>query len=120
MSRGIWYDAIPILTNAGGAATVYSTQPMDGELMMLRVTIGTLAAGAVDLTITDDQSGAAILTITDLAASTDYYPRGAAVNPANAAITNSFVTIPVTGKIKCVVAQGGAAATGTLHCWVKR
>lgn len=116
----VWYDAIPILTDGAGAATVYSTMPMDGELMMLRVSIGTLAAGAVDLTITDDQSGAALLTISNLAGSTDYYPRGAAVNPANSAITNSFVMIPVTGKIKCVVAQGGAAATGTLHTWVKR
>jgi hypothetical protein len=116
----IAYDAIPILTDGAGAATVYSTKPMDGELVMLRVTIGTLAAGAVDLTITDNASGVALLTISNLAASTDYYPRGAAVNPANSAITNSFVKIPVTGSIKCVVAQGGAAATGTLHTWVKR
>lgn len=116
----IAYDAIPILTDAGGAATVYSTKPMDGELVMLRVAIGTLSAGAVDLTITDNVSGAAILTITNLAASTDFFPRGAAVNPSNAAITNSFVKIPVTGSIKVVVAQGGAAATGTVHCWVER
>jgi len=116
----IAYDAIPILTDGAGAATVYSTKPMDGELLALRVTIGTLASGAVDLTITDTTSGVALLSIANLAANTDYYPRGAAVNPANTAITNSFVKIPITGAIKCVVAQGGAAATGTLHCWVER
>lgn len=108
---------IPIATDGAGAATVYSPRPVAGELLAFRVTIGTLAAGAVDLTITDDATGFALLTISNLAASTDYYPRGAAVNPANAAITNSFVPIPLTGKVKCVVAQGGASATGTLHIW---
>jgi hypothetical protein len=116
----IAYDAIPIVCDAAGAATVYSTKPMDGELIALRVTIGTLAGGAVDLTITDTTSGMALLTISNLAASTDYFPRGAAVNPANSAITNSFVKLPVTGAIKAVVAQGGNGGAGTLHCWVER
>ena len=116
----IAYDAIPIVCDGAGAATVYSTVPMDGELVALRVTIGTLANGAVDLVITDSQSGMALLTISNLAASTDYFPRGAAVNPANSAITDSFVKLPVTGGIKAVVAQGGAAGAGTLHCWVER
>ena len=113
----IKHTAIPILTNGSGAATVYSPTPVDGFLAAIRVQIGTLAAGATDLTITDDATGMALLTITDIAANTDYYPRGAAVSPANAAITNSFVPIPLTGKVKVVVAQGGAAATGTVHIW---
>jgi len=115
----IRHYVVPILTDGSGAATVYS-EPVDGELLMVRAILGTMASGAVDIIITDDASGAAILTITNLAADTDYYPRGAAVSPAAAAITNSFVKIPVSGKIKAVVAQGTAAKTGTLHYWVEQ
>ena len=115
----IRHYVVPILCDGAGAATVYA-EPVDGELLMVRAVIGTLANGAVDIVITDDASGAAILTISNLAANTDYYPRGAAVNPAVAAITNSFVKIPVSGSIKAVVAQGGAAGAGTLHYWVEQ
>jgi len=114
------FDTIPITVSAGGAATVYSTKPLDGTLQMIRVVIGTLAAGAVDLTFTDDVTGQALLTITNLAGTTDYYPRGAAVNPANTAITNSFVEIPITGRVKIVVAQGGVSTSGTAYVWIKR
>lgn len=109
---------VPILTDGSGAATVYSA-PCDGTLLAIRALLGTMASGAVDIVITDDDSGAALLTITNLAANTDYYPRGGAVNPANAAITNSFVGIPVSGRIKAVVSQATASKTGTLHYWVE-
>lgn len=109
---------VPILTDGAGAATVYSPA-CDGTVMAVRAILGTLASGAVDIVITDSASGMAILTITNLAADTDYFPRGAAVSPANAAITNSFVPIPVSGSIKAVVAQATAAKAGTLHYWVE-
>ena len=110
---------MPILTDGSGNATVYS-EAVDGELLAIRAILGTLASGAVDIVLTDDASGMALLTIANLAADTDYYPRGAAVNPAAAAITNSFVKIPVSGRIKAVVAQGTGAKTGTLHAWVEQ
>lgn len=109
---------IPVTTDAGGAATVYSA-PCDGTLVAVRALIGTLAAGAVDIAITDEASGMALLTITNLAADTDYFPRGPATSPAGAAITNSFVELPVSGRAKVVVAQGTAAKTGTVHLWVR-
>lgn len=114
----IRHVAIGMTTNAGGAATVYTNLPADGELLAIRLLLGTLTSGC-SVTITDDASGMALLTVASLTANTDYFPRGAAVNPANAAITNSFVKIPLTGKVKAVVAGGGNVATGTLHIWWK-
>jgi len=114
----IRHYVVPISTTAG-AATVYS-EPVDGELLAIRAILGTLASGAVDIVITDDASGMALLTISNLAADTDYHPRAAAVTVTNGAITNSFVKIPVSGKIKSVVAQAVGTQTGTLHYWVEQ
>lgn len=114
------YERVAVVCDGAGAATVYSEKPLDGILSRIRLNIGTLAAGAVDFTITDKQTDASLLAVTNLAASTDYSPRGAAVTPANVAITNSFVGIPVTGGIKIVVAGGGAAGAGSVDIWVER
>jgi hypothetical protein len=114
------YDSFAIVCDGAGAATVVSTKPMDGLLQRITITIGTLAAGAVDLVITDTQSGAAILTVANLAATTSYHPAEGAVSVLAAAITDSHVPIPITGTITVVVAQGGAAGAGRVHFWVKR
>lgn len=114
----IRYLSKAITTDGAGAATAY-LGPVDGVLLAVRLVLGTWTGGAVDVTVTDQSSGAALLTVTNLAADTDFYPRGAAVSPANAAITNSFVAIPVSGQVKVVVAQGGATTTGTVHLWVQ-
>lgn len=111
------HSVIPILTDGSGNCTAYSPEPHDGTILAIRALLGTLASGAVDITITDAASGLQILAITNLAADSDYYPRGAAVNPSNAAITNSFARIPVSGLVKVVVAQGTAAKSGTIHVW---
>jgi len=111
-------ETITMKVSAGGAGTYYSTLPLDGTVAAIRITIGTLAAGAVDFVFSDDVSGLVFLTVTDMAGSTDYFPRGAAVNPANAAITNSFVPMPINGRLKIVVAGGGNATTGTAVIWI--
>jgi hypothetical protein len=111
-------ESITMKVSAGGAGTYYSTLPLDGTVAAIRIAIGTLTAGAVDFVFSDDVSGLVYLTVTDMAASTDYFPRGAAVNPANAAITNSFVPMPISGRLKIVVAGGGASTTGTATIWV--
>jgi len=115
------YDSFPIVCDGAGAATVVSTKPMDGLLLRIHIAIGTLAAGAVDFVITDTQTGAPIMTVANVAASTSYCPQAPAVTVANAAnaITDSHVPIPITGGITVVVAGGGAAGAGTLHFWVE-
>jgi hypothetical protein len=114
------YDSFPLVCDGAGAATVVSTKPMDGLLQRITITIGTLAAGAVDFVITDTVSGAAILTIANMAASTSYCPAASAVTITDGAITDSHVPIPITGTITVVVAGGGAAGAGRLHYWVQR
>jgi hypothetical protein len=111
-------ETITMKVSAGGAGTYYSTLPLDGTVAAIRVTIGTLTGGAVDFVFSDDVTGLIYLTVTDMAGSTDYFPRGAAVNPANTAITNSFVPMPINGRLKIVVAGGGNATTGTATVWV--
>jgi membrane-associated protease RseP (regulator of RpoE activity) len=114
----IRHEVVDILTDGAGAATVYS-EPLDGQVLMVRAILGTLASGVVDITITDAASGAAILTITNLAADTDYPVRVTAKDTSGAAITGSFVPVVVSGLVKVVVAAGGAAATGAIHLWVE-
>ena len=112
-------STVPITTTSGGAAIVYSA-PFVGLLHALVYVPGTLDTGA-DLTITDDASGLAILTITNAGTSTlTKLPRAACVNASNVAlvyagtdpVTDRF---PIVSRVKCVVAQGGATASGTLY-----
>ena len=118
----IAYDSFPLVCDGAGAATVVSTKPMDGLLQRITITIGTLAAGAVDFVITDTQSGAAIMTVANMAGSTSVCPCAPAVTVADGktAITDSYVPIPITGTITVVVAGGGALGAGVLHYWVQR
>lgn len=108
-----------ITTTAGGAATVYSA-PLTGLLHALTYAPGTLDTGA-DLTITDEATGAALLTVSNAGTSgVTWMPRGATVDTSNAASLYAAGgepvedRLPVVGRVKCVVAQGGNAKTGTL------
>jgi orotate phosphoribosyltransferase-like protein len=110
-----------ILTDASGDATVYLThsvnRKLNGFLVMLKYTPGTLATGA-DLTITGETSGVPILTITNAGTSAVfYYPRALGNAVADgAAGTTSTVFIPIKDeRIKVVVAQGGNAGAGSIE-----
>ncbi len=111
------HAVIDFTTDGAGAATAYSA-PLDGQVLFVRLVKGTLDATA-DITITDNASGAAILTATNLAADTDYPVRAQAKDTTGAAITGSFVPTIVSGLAKVVVAQGGATKAGTAHLWVE-
>lgn len=114
----IRHDIINILTDGAGAFTGYS-EPLDGKVLMVRAILGTLASGAVDIVITDNESGAAILTITNLAGDTDYAVRTPASDTAGAAIAASWAPVIVAGQAKVVVAGGTAAKIGAIHLWVE-
>lgn len=118
---------VPIETDGSGDAIVYSAS-MTGFVQRIRyVPDGTkpLAATA-DFTITADQSGAAILTITDQAqAGTDYAPRMATTDTAGGVALFAAGGKPVLDKIplaaeriKAVIAQGGDTCKGTLIYYV--
>lgn len=113
----IAYDRVTFTTNGSGAATVYS-RAFRGYLHCIRYVYGDAATGA-DFTITDDATGLPILTITNAGtSSTNHYPRAACVGITNAALVYAATDpvtdrIPVTSQVKFVVAEGGAAKSGT-------
>jgi len=112
---------VDILTDASGDATVYishaQSRGVNGFLVMLKYTPGTLATGA-DLTITGEASGVPILTVTN--AGTDnvfYYPRALNNAVADAAAGSAGTEfIPIKDeRIKVVIAQGGNAGAGSIE-----
>lgn len=118
--------AVVATTDGAGAATAY-TGNVAGEVRQVRyVADGTAAYdNTADITITDEVTGAAVLTITNLAATTTWLPRVATVDATGTAALyaagGTAVGAPPCvgyGRIKVVVAQGGASKTGTFHFWV--
>lgn len=117
------YD-FDLTVNAGGAATVYSSDVVRGEVHQIAYTpdgSNPLATGA-DLTITGEVTGLAIATLTDIGLSAaTWAPRQATHSTAGAAAlyaaggtaVNDLIAL-AGERIKVVVAQGGTSKTGTL------
>jgi hypothetical protein len=110
---------ITLTTDASGNATVQSAA-FSGRVLAIRVTRGTLTSGAVDITITVNGTAQPVLTITNLAADTWYYPRVPIQDEAGAnalfAAGGTSLREPVVvanDTLKFVVAQGGNVLTGT-------
>lgn len=112
--------AIPLATNGSGACTAYSAA-VDGLVVGFYLDVGsggTALASGVDLTITEEDTGAPIVTLTNVgAASARYMPR-VDVHDATGAATGALDAPPVVGRIKVVVAQGGDTRSGTLYAYV--
>lgn len=113
-------DMIQITTNVSGAATVYG-RPFVGLLHELIYVPGTLHTNA-DLTITDDATGAAILTITNAGTSVlRKAPRIPTVDASNSASLYAGGGEPVedrmsvVSRIKVVVAEGDDTKSGRLY-----
>ena len=115
MVRKISRYKISGTTDATGAATLYS-KPFTGKILAIIAKVSNLDATA-DTTITSDGEIAAqsILTLTNVNTDAAYYPRvpmqsSAGVNLVYAAageiVPTEFV---VAGRLKFVVAQGGAS-----------
>lgn len=114
-------------TTAGGDATVYTTA-VNGFIDNVFYDYLDAATGA-DLTVTEESTGRALLTITDAAvADLTWRPRvgghpivntaGGTIIPGGATTGgngNADLKLPVVGRIKVVVAQGGNAKTGVLY-----
>ena len=107
--------AITLLSDSSGDQTTYSGE-CNGLVVAFYVSVGTLDVGT-DLTITEEDTGAAILTLTNVAASARYMPRLATHDSVGVA-TGGLDAVPVNGRIKVVMAQGGNIKTGTLYVWV--
>lgn len=110
-----------IVTDASGDAIVYLThginRPLNGLLIALKYTPGTLATGA-DLTITGETSGIPILTVTDAGTAVRFfYPRALMNDVADAAtgLSGTEIIPIMKERIKVVVAQGGNAGAGSIE-----
>ena len=118
---------LDLTVSAGGAATVYTSEPVNGRVLQLRyVPDGTspLDTGA-DLTITGEVTGVAIATLTNIGTSAlTKVPRQATHGVTGTALvyaSTDAVAEPVYlagERIKVVVAQGGTSKIGTLFVTV--
>jgi len=112
-------------TDASGDATVYTNKPVRGKIIAIACDVDALAATA-DTTITgsDLTPNQTILTLTNVNTNGVYYPRTPAHDNVGAAVTfdgtNEIYTEFIHfGRIKAVVAQGGATKAFELKIYVE-
>ncbi len=104
---------IPVNTGTDGAGTATLSQYLTGELLAIGIDYHASADAGTDVTVsvsTPTGPAQTLLTVSNSKTDGWYYPRAAAVLPANSAITNSFVKIPFAGKLSVVVADVGGTA----------
>lgn len=116
---------IALVGSADGTGTFYSEPVHQGKVLSVTYTkdaTNPLTSGTADITVTDEATGQAILTITDAAATATYAPRQAViVNTSGAALVYSagnpvqdFIYLAGT-RIKVAIAQAGdATKVGTI------
>jgi hypothetical protein len=110
--------SVPATTNGSGAATVYSPY-FSGYIQSIQY-VKTDFANGVDFTITADETGEAILSLTDQDTAVVVRPRAAthstagvaALYAADGAAVNDRIALG-RDRVKIVVAQGGASKSGT-------
>lgn len=122
------YEKVTLTTDASGDCTAYTQRPISGELMAIWLDNGaggSTLTNTADIVVTDRETGAAVLTVTNLAADGWYAPRipvygtdGTPILHA-AAGTPEVEEIPINGGLKFVVAQGGNAKTGYAHVYTE-
>lgn len=111
---------VAIAVDASGDATVY-TPVVTGNVLQIHF-VNTDLASTVDITITGDTTGQAILTKSNIAASFVHAPRQPLYDQSAAAMLHAsggtalpgFIAV-VRERIKIVVAQGGTSKTGVIH-----
>jgi hypothetical protein len=110
------------LTTDGGAATGY-TPALRGRLQSI-VYVKTDFADGVDVTITEEDTAQAILTLTDQNVAGRWQPRLPTHDTVGVASLYAGAgepvedCIPVQGRVKIVVASGGATKSGTFYVYV--
>ena len=120
--------SIAVTTDASGDVTAYSPTTFGVVHAIRYVPDGSspLDTGA-DITVTTNESGLPIVTITNLGVSaTQFYPRAATADIVGAASLYAAGGEPVEDRIpvaeetiKIVVAAGGNVKQGTFHVYVE-
>ncbi len=116
---------VDFTTTSGGAATVYTDEPVTGNVLEIRYDYGDAATGAT-ITVTGEESGKAILTITNAGTGDLSWRPRQGIHPVANATAGSLLTydatrliyefIPIAAeRIKIVVASGGDTKSGQLE-----
>lgn len=108
------------VTDGSGDATIDAEMPLPGALLWgLEWVFGSGTAG-VDFTLTDRLGTPSVgsvtktlFTATNANANASYEPRKQSVDSTGTAQAN-FIPYTITGKLRCVIAQGGSAKTYSL------
>ena len=115
------------ITLASAADESFADQRTDaftGRLLGIYLSIGTLA-NTTDITITDDETGAPVLTIPNASASGWFAPQipvygtGGTAALFAAGGTAVLAPLPVDGELKVAAAQGGVSKTGDLWFFIE-
>jgi len=121
-SRGVVRTAIHLLCDASGVATAAVVGVGFGKLVGVIYAPGTLDTGA-DITISDADSGKALVTLTNAGTSNLYFRPTANIttNTGAAGAVTAATTAPnvnrdiyLGGKVKVAVAAGGNLGEGDL------
>ncbi|RYE84285.1 MAG: hypothetical protein EOP19_11935 [Hyphomicrobiales bacterium] len=111
---------VTVTTAADGSATAYSPR-LSGKVHSIHYVKGDFTDG-VDFAITSEATGEGLWTESNVNASTVRYPRAATHSNAGVAALFAAGGTGVLDKpgiandrVKIVIAQGGAAKTGTFH-----
>lgn len=115
---------IMLATDADGACTAYSPQPIHGKVHQVNYLKVDFADGST-MTLTDEAHGTAIWSEASVNASATRCPRqathstagAAALYAAGGAAVNDYIW--VDGRLKVVVSSGGATKTGKLFVTVE-
>lgn len=106
------------VTVSGTTGSGDSPRPMNGELLAIHLDYASGTNATTDATITligdANLPAMTLLTVTDNATDGWYFPRAAAVNTSNSAITNSFVCLPLSGQVRLGLAQSTDTKTVTI------
>ena len=104
---------VTLTTAIGGAATGY-TSAFTGFFHTIAVDKGDLAVTS-DITITNETTGEAIVTLTDVATDKAVHPRVLQQDAVGVNVAGEYTDVFVNGRVKIVVAQGGDAKSGTVR-----
>lgn len=102
---------VAVTTAADGSATGYSEE-LNGLLSTIQYA-KTDYADTVDITVTEEDTGLVIWSEENVTASTTRAPRMLTHSSAGAASAAAEGLIPIRGRIKIVLANGGNAKLGS-------
>lgn len=118
MVRGVRMVTKPLTTDANGNC-VATIEEVTGKLLAWQFILGTLASGAVDVTITESNYGLTLYSGNNANANVTKRPRFQLQDSAGSNISFYEPLALADAVITVTLAQGGNAKTGQIRLWVE-